>query len=121
MKIEINHVEVERGVFKKTIYYGVNCNVSFSVEELQIIETNKLDSVVVLERIQPADIKDDLPAKVWFLRVGALTAKTSGEYLCSTKREARIYQQNLVKALEDLKQFIVDNREIEEENMSFEL
>jgi hypothetical protein len=122
VKVNIEHVEEKQGFFKKTTYYGVKCDVTFSEEELQIIKAQELDNVVVLERERPAHINDDrLPPEAWFLRIGSLVAKHKTPYMCASVKEAKVYEEELVEALGDLKQYIIDNAEIDEKKKSFEL
>ena len=135
MKVDISHFEETRGMLFQTTYYGVECNVTFSEEELSIIETNKLEKDVVLERPKPPivlsqsrlrlfivkKIHKEIVPEEWFLYLGDLMKDAGDRYATASVREAKVYEQELVEALGTLKQYIAENAGIEEKSKSFEL
>lgn len=123
MKIDIEHEEVRKGlVFKKT-YHMVKCRVQYSEEERAIIDKADIEDVIVMERPPSAELDprpDDDPAW-YFLRIGHFIKGGWNEYCTLSPSDAKIYEQELIGSLKELKEYIQQNAGIEETTTSFEL
>ncbi len=122
MKVDIAHQESSKGLIFKKPLYGVSLSVVFSEEEQQIIKQHKLKDRIVLSRPLSADLNYDKWADhedKFYLRISTLM---NGEdvYYSDAPSDAKEYEEHLVAALRDLKEFLDENAEVGEAR-SFEL
>jgi len=104
MRVSISHETVRQGFIFKTTYYVVCCTVNFTHEETQIIRQRKLEKSVLLTR-RPATAKVDDRDDKFTLSVATLQ-KGTDRFLTATPGHAKIYQQDLLAALEQLKDWL---------------
>jgi len=107
MRVSIEHSTEKRGLIFRTTYYSVNCTVHFSHEETQIIRQRKLEASVLLER-RPATAKTDDRDEKFTLTVAHLVRGTD-RFLTANPGAAKIYQEDLLAALEQLKSWVMVN------------
>lgn len=107
MRVSIENHTVRKGLVLKTTYYAVDCTVHFSHEETQIIRQRKLETSVLLER-RPATAKTDDRDEKFTLCVSHLVRGTD-RFLTANPGQAKIYQENLLAALEQLKLWLTVN------------
>lgn len=109
MRVSIEHNTIRKGWLFKTTYYAVDCTVHFTHEETQIIRQRKLEKSVLLER-RPATAKvDDRDDKFTF--TVSLLQRGTDRFLASTPGAAKVYQAELIAALEQLKGWLMVNAE----------
>ncbi len=124
MRVNIEHTEDSRGIFKKTTYYVVTIKVDFSDEELHIIKDQDIEDLVVLERNTPASLIDknfDDEAGYWDLKIKSLMLKDGSSHDFHTVGEAKQYATALEEAMPRLKDYISANAGIDETSKTFEL
>lgn len=109
MRVSISHETVRQGWLFKTTYYAVDLQVHFTHEETQIIRQRKLEKSVLLER-RPATAKVDDRDEKFTLAVGMLQ-KGTDRFLTATPATAKLYQAELLIALEQLKGWLSLNAE----------
>lgn len=109
MRVSIDHDTVHKGWLFKTTYYAVDLSVHFTHEETQIIRQRKLEKAVLLER-RPATAKVDDRDEKFILTVSTLQRGTD-RFLTATPAAAKLYQEDLLAALEQLKQWLNLNAE----------
>lgn len=109
MRVSIEHHTIRKGMVMKTTYYQVACSVAFTHEETQIIRQRKLEKSVLLER-RPATAKVDDRDEKFTLTVAHLQ-RGPDQFLCATPAHAKLYQQDLLSALEQLKNWLMLNAE----------
>ena len=109
MRISITHETIRKGWLFKTTYYAVNLTVAFTHEETQIIRQRKLEKSVLLER-RPATAKVDDRDDKFTLLVSSIQNQTD-RFLTATPAEAKLYQEELLGALENLKGWLGLNAE----------
>lgn len=107
--MSISHETVRKGLLFKTTYYVVLCTVHFTHEETQIIRQRKLEKSILLQR-RPATAKVDERDDKFTLSVATLQ-KGTDRFLTATPAAAKIYQQDLLGALEQLKEWLTLNAE----------
>ena len=111
MRVSITHHAVRKGFILRTTYYDVHLSVAFSHEELQIIRMRNLADTLLMER-RPANAKvDDRDAKFELRLKHILNGKTD-RFLCATPSAAKIYEDQLLAALNQVKLWIGDNAEV---------
>ena len=94
----------------------------FSEEELKIIEDNNLRRTVLLERTRPVDRSDgSIDDDVWNLEVFQFMKGKPNSYTLAIPAEAKAYEEDIKKALTQLKEYLTANTAIEEKSTSFEL
>ena len=110
MRVTITHHDIRKGFpFPKT-YYEVHLTVAFSHEEKQIIRQRNLVQTRLLNR-RPATAKvDDRDAK-FELRMGDILEGRTDRFLCATPSTAKIYEEELLRMLEQVKLWLTDNAE----------
>src|SRR6266851_3569902 len=115
MRVSIEHKEKSTGFFKQTSYIEVETIVTFSEEELAIIQQRNLEHYVLLERDAPSVIAYRYPNKeavglAFNLTVDRLVeAARRGRpdaYICDDPIHARVYEEKLTDALKYLKGMI---------------
>ncbi len=104
MRVSIKHETIRKGWLFKTTYYAVDLQVHFSHEETQIIRQRKLEKSVLLER-RPANAKVDDRDDKFTLSVADLQ-KGTDRFLAATPAHAKIYQDDLLAALSQLKDWV---------------
>jgi len=109
MRVSVEHHTVQKGLLLKTTYYAVDCSVAFSHEETQIIRQRKLEKSVLLDR-RPATAKVADRDDKFQLTVARLQ-KGVDRFLCETPATAKLYQEDLLAALEQLKVWVSLNAE----------
>lgn len=107
MRVSIAHETIRKGLLFKTTYYAVDCTVAFTHEETQIIRQRKLEKSVLLER-RPATAKVDDRDDKFTLAVTHLQ-KGTDRFLTATPANAKLYQEELLAALEQLKIWLQAN------------
>lgn len=124
MQVNIEHSEFEKGLLKKTTYYKIDLTIQFSEEEKQIIKERDLaKTLTIMERDVPAHEKPSKYAGIedlCDLRLARLLNDTDS-YVVATPLEAKQYDPALKEKLVALKEYIEENREVEEKSSSFEL
>lgn len=109
MRVSIEHHTVQRGWLFKRTFYAVDCTIHFTHEETQIIRGRKLEKSVLLER-RPATAKVDDRDEKFTLTVATLQRGTD-RFLAANPGHAKLYQQELLGALEQLKSWLMVNAE----------
>ena len=109
MRVAITHHTIRKGWLFKTMYYAVDCAVHFSHEEKQIIRQRTLEKSILLAR-RPATARVDDRDEQFALSVADLITGTD-RHLCATPGHAKLYQEELLVALEQLKTWVSFNAE----------
>ena len=116
MQVSFEHKEVTRGFFKKKIHIEVLSTVTFSEEELAIINSRKLKDFTVWDRkpdfvdsdsIPRAELDKIVEAGRYTLTVGKLVKGKPDSYTCASPVHAKNYEQELTAKLKELKEFIL--------------
>lgn len=107
MRVAIDHCTIVKGLLFKTTYYAVDLSVAFTHEETQIIRQRKLEKTVLLER-RPATAKVDDRDDKFTLTVGRLQHGPD-RFLAATPAHAKLYQEELLAALNELKGWLTLN------------
>ncbi|AAV94524.1 hypothetical protein KQ247_14925 [Ruegeria pomeroyi] len=110
MRAAISHHTVRKGLLLKTTYYEVHLSVAFTHEEKQIIRQRGLLKTKLLDR-RPANAKNDARDDKFELRVGHLMDERTDRFLCATPSQAKIYEENLLDVLGQMKVWLDDNAE----------
>ena len=126
MRVNIAHDTVSKGlIFKKTLY-RVTLDCQLSQEELQIIKEADLDKTVIMERGIPADrnqsdavIKDVFHLTFYKLRKSP--PNDPDRYCFKSPGEAKRYAEELQEQLKLAKEYLEDNKGIEETSTTLEL
>ncbi|MEL6533664.1 MAG: hypothetical protein AAFY73_07855 [Pseudomonadota bacterium] len=113
MRVSLTHEAVRRGWIFKTTYYQVRLDVFFSHEELQVIRERKLAPTLLLNR-RPATARIDDRDEKFELRLEHLLGAAPDLFLCATPSAAKIYEDEVLAALAQVKLWIGDNAEIGE-------
>src|SRR6266511_3874866 len=109
MRVTLDLQEHKVGLFSKTIYYKVICDIVFSDEEKQIIKRAHLEDQLILKRDPPATIEHPDPNEDYNLYMKHLL-KPNNAYF-KTPLDAKVYQQHLTDKLKELKVFLQSNIE----------
>ncbi len=110
MRVVIDHHEVRYGfIFKKTLH-EVWLSVGFSHEEKQIIRQRNLTKTKLLDR-RPANAKVDDRDELFELRMDHIFNGQTDRFLCATPSKAKIYEEDLILAMAQVKRWIDDNAE----------
>ena len=110
MRVSIDHAEVRKGFLFKTTYHVVTLVVHFSFEEKQIIKQRNLTDVKLMDR-RPANAKVDARDEKFELRVKHLVNAVPDQFLCATPSAAKIYEEELLRMMGQLKLWLSDNAE----------
>lgn len=110
MRVSITHHAVTTGIIFRRTFYAVDLSVHFTHEETQIIRQRRLEEALLLER-RPATAKVDDRDERFALRVRHLKAGTD-RFLTATPAAAKLYQAELLQALEQLKHWLSANADI---------
>ena len=110
MRISIEHHTIRKGLLFKTTYYEVHLTVAFTHEEKQIIRQRNLLKTKLVDR-RPATAKVDDRDEKFELRVEHLMDGRTDRFLCATPSKAKIYEDNLLAMLSQMKLWLDDNAE----------
>jgi len=110
MRITLDHQTVRKGWILKTTYYAVDLSVAFTHEEKQIIRQRGLLKTKLADR-RPATAKVDDRDEKFELRVEHLLEGRSDRFLCATPSKAKIYEEDLLAMLQQMKLWLTDNAE----------
>ncbi|MDU8913930.1 hypothetical protein [Aestuariicoccus sp. MJ-SS9] len=110
MRVSISHDTVRRGLLFKTTYYEVILSVALTHEEKQIIRQRNLLKTKLLDR-RPATARVDDRDEKFELRVEHLLSGQPDRFLCATPSKAKIYEDNLLAMLGQMKLWLEDNAE----------
>lgn len=111
MRVSVSHHTVRKGRIFKTTYYEVQLDVTFSHEEIQVIRERKLAKTKLLDR-RPANARIDDRDELFELRLQDLMGPKPDRFLCATPSQAKIYEDELLAALAQVKLWIGDNAEV---------
>lgn len=114
MRINLKHETVRKGLLFKTPYTQVSCTVLFSHEELQILRQRHLLKNKLMDR-RPATAKVDDRDDKFELLVGDLTNGKTDHFLAAHPSAGKLYEERLLDALRQLKDWIGDNAELADE------
>jgi hypothetical protein len=110
MRVDISHHDLRKGFLFKKTYYEVHLMVAFTHEEKQIIRQRNLTDTKLLDR-RPATAKvDDRDAK-FELRLSDLMEGRTDRFLCATPSKAKIYEEELLRMMAQVKLWVTDNAE----------
>lgn len=110
MRILISHHDVRKGFFLPKTFYQVRLSVAFSFEEKQIIKQRRLAQTKLLDR-RPATAKVDDRDEKFELHLSDLLDGREDRFLCRTPSAAKIYEEDLLAVLSQVKSWIGDNAE----------
>jgi len=108
MRVSITHHTVRKGFVLKTTYYEVQLKVAFTHEEKQIIRQRNLLRTKLMDR-RPANAKVDARDEKFELRVEHLMDEKPDRFLCAMPSQSKIYEENLLDALAQMKLWLDDN------------
>ena len=110
MRVSINHETVRRGFILKATYHEVQLKVAFTHEEKQIIRQRNLLQTKLMDR-RPANAKVDARDEKFELRIEHLMDEKLDKFLAATPSQSKIYEEQLLHALAQLKVWLEDNAE----------
>ena len=110
MRVSISHHDVRRGLLFKTTYHEVHLLVAFTHEEKQIIRQRNLLKTKLVDR-RPTDAKVDDRDQKFELRVEHLMDGKTDRFLCANPSKAKIYEEDLLAVLQQMKLWLDDNAE----------
>lgn len=113
MRVTIDHRTVQTGLLFKTTYYAVDLTVAFTHEEKQIIRQRNLQRTKLVDR-RPANARVDDRDEKFELLVGHLLDGQTDRFLTATPSKAKIYEEDLLGVLEQMKRWLGDNAETAE-------
>ncbi|RXV64718.1 hypothetical protein C6W92_06590 [Roseovarius sp. A46] len=108
MRVSISHHTVRKGLLFKTTYYEVHLTVAFTHEEKQIIRQRNLLKTKLVDR-RPATARVDDRDEKFELRVEHLMDGRTDRFLCANPSKAKIYEDNLLDMLAQMKRWLDDN------------
>lgn len=108
MRVSIDHQEVRKGFVLKKTFHAVLLTVLFSHEEKQIIRQRNLSKTKLLDR-RPANAKVDARDEKFELRMDHILNGQTDLFLCATPSKAKIYEDDLLTAMDQIKRWIDDN------------
>jgi hypothetical protein len=110
MRVTITHHDLRKGfIFKKT-YYVVALTLHLTHEEKQIIRQRNLTDTKLLDR-RPATARVDDRTEKFELRLRDLMDGRSDRFLCATPSKAKLYEEELLRMLAQVKLWVSDNAE----------
>lgn len=110
MRVSIDHHTIRKGLLFKKTYYEVHLTVAFTHEEKQIIRGRGLLKTKLVDR-RPANAKVEDRDEKFELRVEHLMDGRTDHFLCATPSKAKIYEEDLLSVLEQMKLWLDDNAE----------
>lgn len=111
MRISLSHHVIRKGFMFKTNYYEVHLQASFSHEEMQVIRMRKLEKTKLMDR-RPATAKVDDRDEKFELRLSDLFDGKVDRFLCATPSKAKIYEEQLLAAMQQVKLWLNDNTDV---------
>ena len=108
MRVAISHHDVRLGFLFKKTFYQVQLSIAFTHEEKQIIRQRRLAETKLLDR-RPATAKVDDRDEKFELRLSDLIDGRVDAFLCATPSKAKIYEEDLLKVMAEVKLWISDN------------
>jgi len=110
MRVSIDHEIIQKGLLFKRTYYQVSLTVHFTHEEKQIIKQRNLTRTKLVDR-RPADAKVEDRDEKFELRVEHLIYGRTDHFLCATPSKSKIYEEQVLAMMEQVKLWIDDNAE----------
>lgn len=110
MRVTIDHQDVRRGFLFKRTFHAVDLSVAFTHEEKAIIGIRRLADTKLLDR-RPATAKVDDRDEKFELRLRDLLDGRTDRFLCATPSKAKIYEDDLLRVMAQVKLWISDNAE----------
>lgn len=110
MRVAIEHHTVRRGFVLRRTYYEVHLSVALTHEEKQIIRQRNLEKTKLLDR-RPANAHNDTRAEKFELRVEHIMDGRTDRFLCASPSKAKIYEEDLLAVLSQMKLWLDDNAE----------
>jgi len=110
MRVSLSHHTIRKGLIFKKAYHEVHLSVAFTHEEKQIIQTRGLVKTKLVDR-RPATARVDDRDEKFELRVSHLLNGQVDRFLCETPSKAKIYEENILAVLEQMKLWLDDNAE----------
>lgn len=110
MRVTIDHHDVRKGFLFKRTFYAVDLTVAFSHEEQAIIGIRRLATTKLLDR-RPATAAVDDRDEQFELRLRDLLDGRTDRFLCATPSKAKIYEEDLLRVMAQVKLWISDNAE----------
>jgi hypothetical protein len=110
MRVSISHHTIKKGFLFKKTYHEVHLSVAFTHEEKQIIRQRGLLKTKLVDR-RPADAKNDARDEKFELRVEHLMDGRVDRFLCATPSRAKIYEDDVLAMLAQMKVWLNDNAE----------
>ena len=110
MRVSIDHHTIRKGLLFKKTYHEVHLMVAFTHEEKQIIRQRGLLKTKLVDR-RPATAKVDDRDEKFELRVEDLMDGKVDRFLCATPSKSKIYEENLLSVLQQMKLWLDDNAE----------
>ena len=108
MRVSIDHHTIRKGLLFKKTFHEVHLSVAFTHEEKQIIKQRGLLKTKLVDR-RPADAKNDVRDEKFELRVEHLMDGRTDRFLCATPSKAKIYEENVLATLGQMKLWLDDN------------
>ena len=110
MRVSIDHETIQKGLLFKRTFYQVSLTVHFTHEEKQTIKQRNLTKTKLVDR-RPADAKVDDRDEKFELRVEHLMDGRTDHFLCATPSKSKIYEEQVLAMMEQVKLWIDDNAE----------
>lgn len=110
MRVSISHHDVRKGLLFKRTFYAVDLSVAFTHEEKQIIGMRRLQDTKLLDR-RPAMARTDDRDEKFELRLCDLINGRTDRFLCATPSKAKIYEEDLLRVMAQVKLWVSDNAE----------
>lgn len=110
MRVSIEHHEVRKGFIFKRTFHEIWLTVNFSHEEKQILRQRNLTKTKILDR-RPATARVDDRDEKFELRVGDIINGQIDRFICETPSKAKIYEEDLIAVLAQVKLWVSDNAE----------
>ena len=110
MRVTISHHDLRKGFLFKKTFYEVHLSVAFSHEEKQIIRQRNLTETKLLDR-RPATARVDDRDDKFALHLSVLLDGRTDQFLCATPSKAKIYEEELLRVMAQVKLWVNDNAE----------
>ena len=110
MRVVLDHTTVRKGLVLKKTFYEVSLQVHFTHEEVQIIRQRSLSPTKLLDR-RPATARVDDRDDKFVLHLNDLLNGRVDRFLCATPSTAKIYEEDVLAAMQMVKQWLDDNAE----------
>lgn len=110
MRVTISHHDQRKGFLFKKAYHEVHLSVAFSHEEKQIIRQRNLMDTKLLDR-RPSTARVDDRDQKFELRLSDLLDGRTDRFLCATPSKAKIYEEELLRVMAQVKLWVSDNAE----------